>query len=468
MVKFKWLALLVIISTHIFEIFAETPKFLDSDYVDYSKVFHHKNAEGEFLRYFIVNDSSVSVIGNKNDKYSAKTLTIPSSVVHDGKEYIVRFIQSFAFRGNYKDGGNVKKIEEIILPETLELVGQDCFPRLPSLRHVTIPKSLRNIGYCMFADCPKLEDVIIPYDSQLDTIERFAFNNCEMLKYFHIPANVRYIGEGPWRNCTSLSEINVASMNENYTSDNGVLFSKDKTNLIQYPPGKSEELYVSPNQVSTIGNSAFYGNQFINKVVLSENTKHISHIAFNGCVNLSNVYFPNGLVSIGNGAFWDCPNLNHVILSTKTQISKQQFSDDSYNSFMPKVFIDRSANIFPYGEDKTGASSKIFTNLNLKVDNMVTSPLDITASTNKRYDLNNEACALLVINIPLEGCLFQGNVIGETLYRVNEYWVYMSSGAKYLKIQAPNHPTLMVDFNKYGFTNGVDGLNTYYLSFSSQ
>lgn len=466
MVKFKWLVFLVIISTLTFEIFADTPNFLDSNYIDYSKVFQERNAEGEFLRYLIVNDSSVSVVGSKGN-YNARKLTIPSVVKHNGKDYVVRYIQSFAFRTNV-NGKYLKKVEDICLPNTLELVGQNCFNGMPSLKTVTIPKSLKVLEYCMFSECPKLEEVFIPYDSKLDSIKSFAFMGCEKLKYFHIPENVRYIGKGPWRACSSLSEINVASMNENFVSDNGVVFTKDKTTIIQYPAGKTEEPYFSPKEVTNIGNSAFYGNQFINKVVLSENTKYISHIAFNGCVNLSNVYFPNGLVSIGNGAFWDCPNLNHVILPTKTKISKQQFSDDSYNSFMPKVFIDRSANISPYGKDNTGASSKNLINVNLKVDNMVTSPWDMTAATNKRSDLNNEACALLVINIPLEGCLFQGSVIGETLYKVNEYWVYMSSGAKYLKIQVPNHPTLMVDFNKYGFTDGVDGLNTYYLSFSSQ
>lgn len=135
---------------------------------------------------------------------------------------------------------------------------------------------------------------------------------------------------------------------------------------------------------------------------------------------------------------------------------------------MPKIFIDRSAKILPYVTLQTPGASNLNTIVHWTINNMTTSPPDITASTNKRYDLNNQACALIIVQMPSEGCNFQGSVIGEAQFRVNEYWVYMPSGSKYLKIQMPNRPSLMVDFNKYGFTDGVESLKTYYLSFSAQ
>lgn len=453
-------------------IIADTPAFLDRFNIDKEKVFQVKNPEGEFLTYYIINDSTVSVVGGKDglksraSRYKARTLTIPAKVRYNGAEYTTRYIQSFAFRTCPSiDGKNLKKIEEVFLPNTLEMVGQNCFAEMPSLKSVSIPKSLKVIGYGMFENCPKLEEVFIPYDSKLDSIEDFAFQNCPLLKYFHVPANVRYIGQGPWRGCSSLSEINVASMNEHYISEEGVLLSRDKTQIIQYPVAKTSESYIFPSSVTVVGNSAFFGNKYLKSVVLSNITREISHISFKGCNQLNNVYFPNGLKFIGNGAFWDCPNLKKVIIPTSTQISKQQSPDDTYNSFMPNVFIDRSSQIKPYDLSKT---IKNTTNGNsiLAINNMTTSPLDITASTNKRYDLNNQPCALIIVKIPSQGCMFQGSVIGECEFRINEYWVYLSHGAKYLKIQMPEHPSLMVDFNKYGFTEGVEGMNTYNLSFS--
>lgn len=319
----------------------------------------------------------------------------------------------------------------------------------------------------MFDECPKLEEVFIPYDSKLDTIGDFAFKNCTSLKYFHIPANVRYIGHGPWRDCFSLSEINVASMNEHFVSDDGVLLSKDKTKIIQYPAAKKDETYIFPSEVTIVGNSAFYGNQFIKNVVLSESTCRLEHISFYGCKNLNSVYFSDNLNFIGNGAFWDCPNLKKVTLPLTTQINKEPSLDSSYNSFMPKVFVDRSSKIMPYELNKKIEDSSSRAIENLVVNNMTTSPMDITASTNRRYDLNNQACALIIVKIPSQGCIFQGSIIGQSDFKINEYWVYLTSGAKYLKIQAPNHPSLMVDFNKYGFTDGVESMKTYYLSFTN-
>lgn len=468
-----WIFVLpVIVSAQDWEI--NVPEFLDRSNIDPNKVFQAKNPEGEFLTYYITDKSSVSVVGGENglkprtSKYGAKTLTIPPSVRYNGKEYTVRYIQSFAFYSTNIDEKNLKEIEEIILPNTLEMVGQNCFSNMPSLKSVTIPKSLKVIGYCMFEECPKLEEVFIPYDSKLKAIGEFAFKDCPSLKYFHIPANVRHIGGGPWRNCISLSEINVASTNKHFVSENGVLLNKDKTKIIQYPPGKSDETYVFPAQVTFVGNSAFFGNNRIKSVVMSETTRKVSHIAFKDCKELSTVYFPNDLAFIGNGAFWDCPKLKKATIPIQTQISKQQSADDSYNSFMPKVFIDRSAKILPYVTLQTPGASNLNTIVHWTINNMTTSPLDITASTNKRYDLNNQACALIIVQMPSEGCYFQGSVIGEAQFRVNEYWVYMSSGSKYLKIQMPNRPSLMVDFNKYGFTDGVESLKTYYLSFSAQ
>ena len=97
-----------------------------------------------------------------------------------------------------------------------------------------------------------------------------AFSNCTDLTSISIPPSVSSIDSSAFVNCTQLSEITVDPNNTDYTSDQGVLFNKDKTAIICYPAGKTETVYEIPSVVTQI----------------EEN-------AFNGCVNLTNVSIPS-------------------------------------------------------------------------------------------------------------------------------------------------------------------------------
>ena len=73
-----------------------------------------------------------------------------------------------------------------------------------------------------------------------------------------IPDSVTSIGDEVFENCDSLTSINVASDNEYYSDEDGVLFNKDKTELIRYPKDKSEDAYTIPDSVEKICARAFY------------------------------------------------------------------------------------------------------------------------------------------------------------------------------------------------------------------
>lgn len=62
-------------------------------------------------------------------------------------------------------------------------------------------------------------------------------------------------------------------------------------------------------------------------------------------------------------------------------------------------------------------------------------PYDLSASTNERKDLNGKTCGLLKIQINKEGLSFDGNVIGNVIYKNGEYWVNLTSGSKSLGIK---------------------------------
>ena len=101
----------------------------------------------------------------------------------------------------------------------------------------------------------------------------------------------------------------------------------------------------------------------------------------------------------------------------------------------------------------------------LKVRSMSMNAGDLSASTQRRLDINKKPCALVKVQLPLSGAVFEGNIIKPTAYKTNEYWVYMTEGSKELHIKHPNYQTLVVNFADYGIKS-LQSLCTYTLSLS--
>lgn len=90
---------------------------------------------------------------------------------------------------------------------------------------------------------------------------------------------------------------------------------------------------------------------------------------------------------------------------------------------------------------------------------------DISASTNKRLDLNGQPCALVIVELPIADCQFAGGVVGDCEFKISEHWVYLTKGTKRFKIQAAGYPSLMVStVDSNG--DGVNALTTYRLKLS--
>jgi hypothetical protein len=136
-----------------------------------------------------------------------------------------------------------------------------------------------------FTSC-NLTSVTIP--NSVITIGASAFMDCDSLTSITIPSGVTTIGEDAFSRCTSLAAINVDPANANYSSENGVLYNKAKTTLLQYPGGKTGAFTILAG-VTTIGAKAFYY-----------------------CTRLTGVTIPVGVTSIGDYAFYSCDNLTSV------------------------------------------------------------------------------------------------------------------------------------------------------------
>ena len=140
----------------------------------------------------------------------------------------------------------------------------------------------------------------------------YAFQ-CEGLTSVVIGSGVTSTGNYTFSYCSSLTNITVNSDNQNYSSMDGVLFNKDQTKLIQYPPGKEGE-YMIPDSVISIGDYAFSVCSGLTSITIPDSMTSIGMGAFAGCSGLNSVVIGNGVTSIGNGAFWGCNSLTNIVI----------------------------------------------------------------------------------------------------------------------------------------------------------
>ena len=197
-------------------------------------------------------------------------------------------------------------------PDTVELIGYtgtllSPLTVPPTVTDNFIEYRITSIGYEAFASCTELTSVTMP---NVTSIGNYAFNSCAELTSLELD-KVTSIGNYAFNSCTKLSSITVDENNSNYSSEDGVLFNKDKTTLIMYPMGKAELSYIVPNSVTSIGNNAFYGCTKLASVTIPLSVESIGDDAFNGCTGLTSIDLSRA-TSIGDDAFYGCTKLAFI------------------------------------------------------------------------------------------------------------------------------------------------------------
>ena len=134
----------------------------------------------------------------------------------------------------------------------------------------------------------------ITYNSEIYSVTSIgssAFRYCSGLTSVTIPNSVTSIGDDAFSSCSGLTEILFSSNNEEFSSENGVLYNKDKTTLIQYPAGKKDTSFTIPNSVTSIGSWAFDGCSGLTSVTIGESVTSIGFSAFCDCSGLTKVNY---------------------------------------------------------------------------------------------------------------------------------------------------------------------------------
>ena len=214
------------------------------------------------------------------------------------------------------------KLSSVALPSSLLELGEYAFSRT-AIQSITIPEKVRSIPDSAFASCLSLKKVTLP--AGLQEIDECAFAGCGALTSVTIPAGVRSVSASSFQYCLSLTGIWVNSGNSYYTSVDGVLFNKAKTELVAYPGG-GKTAYTVPSGTKTIGSGAFTQCEHLTSVTVPAGVTAIGDSAFINCRGLTKVTIADGVKTIGSGAFSGCDALSSVKLPAGlTTISKNLF-----------------------------------------------------------------------------------------------------------------------------------------------
>lgn len=175
--------------------------------------------------FFVVEEDSLKRGDNEDFESLEGVLRIPDDI---------KVISSSTFENS--------KFTKILLSSNLEVIESDAFKNCENLEELVLPESLKSIG-SNFINGTKIESIFI--DKNVETIEVDALSS------------------------SSLKEINVSEDNENYLSDAGILYNKDKNTLIKYP--EALEGNVLNISVATIKENAF-SNAKVNRINLNSKT----------------------------------------------------------------------------------------------------------------------------------------------------------------------------------------------------
>lgn len=239
---------------------------------------------------------------------------------------------------------NAESLESFNFPKTVTEIGRNAFTGCTSMATATFADDadIQIIGAGAFADCG-LTSISIP--KKVKTIEREAFRNCKALNKIDVTEFTTQISPEAFKYCNNLTDINVSKRNTVYSSVDGYLLSKDKKELLIFPPGKANSNFtLLPPSIEKIGKFAFYDCQALTNVTIPNKVTTIGERAFSLCKNLNTITFlcdaminPNNINQLENTmSFDDGTQAPEMFKNITINVRKELFSQYNAQAFYKK------------------------------------------------------------------------------------------------------------------------------------
>lgn len=192
------------------------------------------------------------------------------------------------------------KVESIILPDSLRVIGQSCFAN-SQLTSITFNKGLKEIKSYAFKDCRYLN--ALSFSASVDTIGYGVYEGCSSLKEIFITTQVSLVG------CNSLEKIIWADTSEECKSEK--TFFNLRSFSYYYDDKNSVAHHIKDIEIVN-------GVQCLPK-------------EFASYTKIKEIHIPGTVKSIGYKAFYNCCELEKIIIDSMDFEFEEDFCHfDSY------------------------------------------------------------------------------------------------------------------------------------------
>jgi hypothetical protein len=228
-----------------------------------------------------------------------------------------------------------RQLTKVVMHDGITSISSEAFRYCAALKTVDIPGSVNGYGVNVFSDCTALEEV--RFLNGVTKLPGAGFINCKALRYLEIPDTVESlehvhftylesletvrIGSGlhklyepTFNNCNNLKRFEISPNNATFCSVDGVIYSKDKLELVKLPTGYEGAYEVLPGTLR-IGENAANECTKLTALTIPDSVTLIDDCAFRGCKSLETVIFGNGLEELDQGAFYQCASLKNMVLN---------------------------------------------------------------------------------------------------------------------------------------------------------
>lgn len=231
--------------------------------------------------------NKVSAIGRYafEENPNIKKVSMPNSVkiIDRGAFWYCGNLESVTMPTGLKEIGGCAfyetNLKSVVLPTGLKYISNEAFKFCYNLKTVTLPNTVESLGNACFGSCTSLQSISIP--NSVKDMRWSTFDRCTSLKTVTIGCGVDTMETySVFGGCTSLENITVNSSNNNYSSANGIMYDKNKTEILVYPQAKKDTTYSVPSSVKSLGEMTANGNAYLKTVTIPSNIKDIGDYAF--------------------------------------------------------------------------------------------------------------------------------------------------------------------------------------------